>query len=319
MKRLRFAVLALIATLPYGQDRTPLKEFRARFLNQRVIVNANFSTTTASYLLEWHFAKEKKGVYEINYSKDVPSTFAGRTGTIIVVQAPAGEPSQEDGAYVKWAEAIVRLESGELLLTTLFSTSTGTESHESFALVSAREKQKQQNAALAENLQQKLKGSSLYLTAYTKVYDEGFNPKTEDLALIKHGLGHSEALITTAPLLTSLPVLDVHYFDALDYTQITLQLPSGQKVLYILGCVADTLRPNQICASTSMPPFLTPAEVQAIRNGSIFIGMSEAALYLCLGSPERSNEAVAGTTQLIYASSYIYIKDKVIVEIQSRH
>jgi hypothetical protein len=68
-----------------------------------------------------------------------------------------------------------------------------------------------------------------------------------------------------------------------------------------------------------MPPFLTPAEVQAIRNGSIFIGMSEAALYLCLGSPERSNEAVAGTTQLIYASSYIYIKDKVIVEIQSRH
>jgi len=41
-----------------------------------------------------------------------------------------------------------------------------------------------------------------------------------------------------------------------------------------------------------MPAFLTDHELDAIRKGRIFIGMSEKALYMPMGFPTKTNEAV---------------------------
>lgn len=319
MRRHLFVIVALISSLLCAQDRTPLREFRNRFLNQRVIVKPDFSSTPRSRILSWRFVKEKKRVYHVNYSKDVPASLVGQIGTIIAVQSPDDNSSQADNTYVEYAEAIVKLDSGELLRTSISTLSSGTEDYDSFNLVSARDKKKQETIAKVDELQKNLQGKSLYLTAMTNIYDEGFNPKSENLSTIKAGVGHSEALIRTAPFLTPLPVLDVRYFDSLDYTQITLQLPNGRKAYYILGCVVDEISEKHfICASTSLPTFITKPEIEAIRNHSVFIGMSENALNLSRGLPEKSNESLVGPTQLIYPGSYIYIQDKVVVEIQSR-
>jgi hypothetical protein len=63
MKKL-FVVLALVAFgLANAQDRSPLGEFRKTFMNQRIILNQNFTSTPSPFLLAFHFVKEKKGVY----------------------------------------------------------------------------------------------------------------------------------------------------------------------------------------------------------------------------------------------------------------
>jgi hypothetical protein len=73
-----------------AQNRSPLGEFRKTFLNQRIIVNQNFSSMKWSFLGSWVFVKEKKGVYTTDLGKQVPATFAGEGGTIIAVIPESG-------------------------------------------------------------------------------------------------------------------------------------------------------------------------------------------------------------------------------------
>jgi hypothetical protein len=66
-----------------------------------------------------------------------------------------------------------------------------------------------------------------------------------------------------------------------------------------------------------MPAFLTDHEIDAIRKGRIFIGMSAKALYVATGLPIKTDEAVVGSTQPVYHTSYVYLdNDKKVEEIQ---
>jgi hypothetical protein len=49
----------------------------------------------------------------------------------------------------------------------------------------------------------------------------------------------------------------------------------------------------------------------------VFVGMSEAALYMTMGFPQKTNDALVGTTQLIYHTMYVYLRDKKVAEVQS--
>jgi hypothetical protein len=310
----------LTVTVSYSQDRVQLKELRARFVNQKIIVNPTFIDTPSSFLADWQFVKEKKGRYEPNYSREVPTSYAGRTGTIVAVQAPKdpleSAPDQSDDAYVKYGEAIVQLDSGGLIQTALYPTylvkEVGDDPGDAFILVSTREKHQQKAAALAQNLT----GKSLYLTALTRVYDMGL--KTTNIETLKAGIGYSEAEITHVPYLTPIPVLETRYSAEKDYTVVVLQLPDGRKALYVVGCIEDAPTPEMACASTSMPTFLSDREIEAIRKGSVFVGMSKAALYMAIGFPQTENKSLVDHTQLVYRTAYIYVDtDKKVVEIQS--
>ena len=84
------------------------------------------------------------------------------------------------------------------------------------------------------------------------------------------------------------------------------------------GCVVDELTVKKYaCAATTMPTFLTDHEVEAIRKGSVFVGMSEPALYMAVGFPQKTNDAIVGSTQLIYRTMYVYLRDKKVAEVQS--
>jgi hypothetical protein len=71
------------------------------------------------------------------------------------------------------------------------------------------------------------------------------------------------------------------------------------------------------CAAISMPTFLTDHEIEAVRKGSVFIGMSEPALYMTVGFPVKTNDSIVGSKQLVYHTMYIYLQDKKVTEVQS--
>jgi len=317
MKRILFLLLALPALVVNAQDRIQLKEFRAKFVNQRISINPNFTEGNYGFLGAWNFVKEKKGKYETDYGHNVPAGFVGKTGTIIAVVAPDagyGEPpaNQSDDAFVRWGEAIVKLDSGELVRTALYLLTTGSNPSDGFTLLAVREQHKQESFALA----QKLHGKSLYLTTLTRVYDMGLT--TEKIQLIKEGVGYSEAVIHDVPLLTPLPVIDTRYSEQQDFMLVVLQLPNDRKALYVPGCIMDVVteqRPG--CASLAMPPFLSEHEVAAIREGKIFVGMSEPALYMAIGFPLKTNASAVGATQLVYHTAYIYLEDKKVRDFQT--
>ena len=67
-----------------------------------------------------------------------------------------------------------------------------------------------------------------------------------------------------------------------------------------------------------MPTFLTTHEIEAIRKGSVFIGMSRKALYMSMGFPKKNNDSLRGTDQLVYSGgTYVYVLDDKVVEVQS--
>lgn len=314
MKRLLIFLVMLGGAAAQAQDRIPLKDFRAKFVNQRISVNPNFTNGTYAFLGDWTFVKEKKGLYESQ--KNIPASYVGRTGVIIAIQAPRPglyqPPSpQTDDTYVKYADAIVKLDTGELVATTVYTLQTGTAASDSFVLLSVREQHKKDAVALA----QKLRGKSLYLTRLTKVYDMGLT--TANIQTIKEGVGYSEAVIHDVPLLTPLPVVDLRYSEKLDFMLVALELPGNRKALYVPGCIEDSLTESKYgCASLAMPAFLSEEEVSAIRAGKVFVGMSEIALYMAMGFPVKTNASAAGLTQLVYHTAYVYLDKKKVAEIQ---
>lgn len=163
----------------------------------------------------------------------------GQGGIIIAVLAPSRvfeKPSpQTDDTYVQYAEAVVKLDSGQLVETTVYSAKTGYEVSDAFTLASVLEQHKHEAFTLAQTLN----GKSLYLTRLNRIYDMGLTTGT--IQSIKAGIGYSDAQITDVPLLTPLPVLETRYSEKLDFSLILLQLPNGKKAQYVPGCAVGEL------------------------------------------------------------------------------
>jgi len=128
-------------------------------------------------------------------------------------------PDQSDAVFVEYADAIVKLDSGETLETTVYGTylksDPGDTPGDSFTLLSTLDRHKPEAAGLA----QRLSGKSLYLTAVTRIYDMGLTTAKIDPSL-KAGIGAVEAGITDAPRLTPVPILETHYFEDQDSRRV---------------------------------------------------------------------------------------------------
>jgi hypothetical protein len=69
---------------------------------------------------------------------------------------------------------------------------------------------------------------------------------------------------------------------------------------------------------TSIPKTLSPVEIEAIKNGSLFRGMSLTALHYSWGYPQKENDWGSTGKQLIYADRlFVYIRDKKVVDWQA--
>ena len=317
-------IIIVISTLvvAHAQDRLPLGEFRSRFVNQRIVVNQNCTSTPSHFLADWKWAKGKNGVFTTDYSRSVFSSLVGHTGVIVAVNAPTTYPprksspqtGQANETYVQWGEAIVKLDSGELLVTTVYTWTTGSQAHDAFTLLSVRDRHKQETVSLARTMH----GKALYLTRLTHVYDMGLSSST--IQTFKEGIGQSEAEIFDVPLLTPISILETRYSEPLDLSMIVLQLPNGRKGLYVLGCVIPNALPIEKynCAATAMPTFLTDREIDAIRSGSVFVGMSMRALHMTIGFPAETKESLAGLTELTYRKHTVYMRNGLVAEVREK-
>jgi len=57
----------------------------------------------------------------------------------------------------------------------------------------------------------------------------------------------------------------------------------------------------------SMPTNLTPREIEAVRKGTIFKGMSKSAVHYTIGFPEKENDWGRSGKQLIYFRNTLFV------------
>ena len=68
---------------------------------------------------------------------------------------------------------------------------------------------------------------------------------------------------------------------------------------------------------SEIPKDLTEREIEAIKKGEIFRGMSQAALIYSWGKPKKENDYGKGGRQLVYDNQYVYLDGGKIVDWQS--
>ncbi len=117
--------------------------------------------------------------------------------------------------------------------------------------------------------------------------------------------------------LTPLIIRDTKYLEAEDAVVLKVELPDGGvRLLFedLYGYDSDNRRKVtqsqriNISAAERIPSKFSKKELAAIKDGAIFRGMSEDALYWSLGYSERVNDWGNGGKQHIYRGGfYVYV------------
>lgn len=169
---------------------------------------------------------------------------------------------------------------------------------------------------------ERLMGKSIYKVAYTKLLDSAIS--LDDL------MDRNKRELATdyqTRNLTPLKIKDAKYLEAENAVVIRVELPSGEPRL-LFGKLdryyaESAYKPSLIerigiSAEEKIPPKLSPREISAIKDGKVFRGMSEDALWWSLGLPEKTNDWGKGGKQYIYPGGlYIYVDGKVVRDWQS--
>jgi len=307
-----------------------LGSFKRQFLSQDVIVND--VPFHESYCLNWHTAGQMPdGTYQrtddiMNY---LAIGYRGQTGTVVAVQLAKsprqhtgvggtnafGESVGEDDIDNPYMEIVVKFKDGTLGMTTGF---IGTLVPDEIELASKRQ-------SLREHMESKLPsviGRKLYAVGYSDLYKP--TATIEDLS----GKDENEILARLSsrdvPLLEPLTITKAKYLPDVDAVLMKLSLPNGKEAiaytpsLYFhfddpkrefLENVAGTLL-------LSIPPVLTPKEIEAIKGKYLFRGMSKYAVDYAIGFKEKENDWGRGGKQRIYFNGklFVYFDDSDKVE-----
>ncbi len=127
--------------------------------------------------------------------------------------------------------------------------------------------------------------------------------------------------ISDIPLLEPLTITAAKYLDSVGGVVLKLKLPDGRDALSLtahasLTTFSEASFLNKVVGVggfiTAIPHDLSPREIQAIRHGTLFRGMSKRAVeYSQLGRlSETENDWGSGGTQLKFGdSTYIYLNE----------
>jgi len=309
------------------KSSTTLGTVRRLFLNHKVIVAGPVldydqvqaaTGKTGRFLLEWHIpVKGSDGRYA--FSGDLLSaSYQGATATCVAVQLDEdmrrelkpnalGETVAENEITDPYFDLVVRFDDGTLAMlasypTTLMST---------VELASAA-------SALAEVMSKQLPllvGRSVYVVGNSKLYkpdtmlDEiiGIGPAQRAKGGLKQ-LWHGDI-----PLLQPSTVLATKYIPSTGVV-LKLRLANGKEAIaftpemYYKG---DDSKPflERVIGELllEVPKKLTPKEVDAIKQGTIYKGMSGTALFYLLGLPDKENDWGRGGKQWIFHDNTLLV------------
>ncbi len=301
---------------------TTLGTVRRLFLNQKVIVGGVVvSRGESQHLLEWELAhKDSTGRYQESISDHLPSTYKGKSATVVAVQLnelkrrelrpnALGETVAEDDIVSPYFDIVVQFDDGTLAIHSSYPIIAGTDNNIELASSAS---------AIADQMSTELPrlvGKTVYAVGYSKLYQ--LDTSLEELT----GLGSQGVLKqlrpSDVPLLEPLTILAAKYIDSTGVV-FKLKLPNGKEALsftdqiYYLDAHEGDNRPliERVTAALllQIPKGLTQKEVDAIKHGTIFKGMSKDGVDYLLGFPDKENDWGRGGKQRIYADRlFVYL------------
>jgi hypothetical protein len=302
---------------------------RRLFLNQKVIVTGAVVTLRGSVLLEWEVAHKGSGErYTIGTLDNLSSAYKGKSASVLSVQVnelklrelrpnALGEIVAEDDIVNPYFDIVVQFDDGTLAICTGYPNTIST----NIELAAAA-------SALTERMSKELPllvGKTVYAIGYSKLYQP--DTSLEELA----GVGSKGVLKqlwpTDVPLLEPLTILAAKYIDSTGVV-FKLKLPNGKEALsfthQLYYVEADTERPfpERVIGTLLMeiPKKLTQKEIDAIKKGTIFKGMTKDSLDYMIGFTDKENDWGRGGKQLIYYDGRLVVyldKDNKVEDWQS--
>jgi hypothetical protein len=165
-------------------------------------------------------------------------------------------------------------------------------------------------------------GKKIYKTGYTELF-----PPTTELNDLLDSTKRRISIDRHIENLVQLKIIDTKLIDSANAVVLRVELPNGDTRL-LFGQLTFYDKPETfkqtvlqkmgISAEERIPSKFTKKEIANIREGRIFIGMSEDALYWARGYPEQTNNWGKGGEQLIYSfSRYVYLQGGIIRDFQN--
>jgi hypothetical protein len=290
--------------------KAPLfRDVRQKYENTTVLVLANPSSLRIlGRLTEWQLAKEKKGRY-VGTDKYLDFKYVGQTAKVIAVQLEHNSIEEahrlgpsEDDTLDPYFSLVVRFDDGTTAMATTFPISA-----EDIAVPAedaARHLAAMQAGATA------MLGKKVYAIAYSHFYYPDLKV-ADAVEVVQSGYASTSVdQVRDVPHLQPLTVTKAGFLKAANALLLTLTLPDGRNVISMVKCDGkdDSCFGNygsELFAE--IPSGLTAEEIEAIRRGTYFTGMSKGALYMSIGLPDRENDYGRGGYQLVYADGKVLI------------
>jgi hypothetical protein len=332
-------ILIFFSISESAQDKT-LGEIRRELLGKEVVIGGTKATGMAVYprqeaLLDWHIAEgDTHSGYKVkkagNFQDHAPYELKGRKGIVISIELVEdifrktkrgtstdifGEKIRDDTVENPYFDLVVRLEDSTLLITRNYYTNM-----KGSILKTIKDFDQQKNQ-IVQNIQT-LVGKTIYPVGYSTIYpqDIGIKEITDTLRKDIYKLNGIENL-------TPLRIVNAKYLDNEHAILLKVESPQGRigVILSPLAHISDEsfreLPFLQMVAHsflTSIPKTLSATEIEAIKKGSIFRGMSLTALHYSWGYPKKENDWGSTGKQLIYTDRlFVYIRDKKVVDWQA--
>jgi hypothetical protein len=292
---------------PAGRSET-LGSIKHTYLDQRVVV---YGSAGLGGLLGWQRVKRVvEGYYaptSPSGSDYLPESYVGKSGKVVLIRLAdvgvlgtnaMGETISPDEIANPYFKLVVEFDDGVLAQTTAYPNTL------SGSLVLAEQYQRLQQD-ISKALPQ-LIGKTVYAVGYSQLYQP--NSTFQEIT----GLEISTKLLDP-PRLQPIQVLDAKYVR--DGVVLKLKLPDGSAALSYSGNLlahpstapaSEDEMLKTICRYLVLEmPRLTEKEIDAVRRGAIFKGMSKDALYDALGFPKTENDWGSGGKQLVFTSKFL--------------
>jgi hypothetical protein len=294
---------------------------KQRYLNQKVVLTGDVADDLATQpvLMEWWSGSEVDGRYDADMERYLPATYKGQTATVIAIQLndlekqhkvnALGDPVSPDSTVNPYFDLVVRFDGGQIAMTTGYPST-----------ISSEIKLASEQNAVAQEMATRLPGvvgKSLLACGITDLYQPD--------ATLEELLGASRILkqipASDIPYLVPLTIAAAKYNEAANAVILKVKLPNSREALSIASGDQLTDSDESFIERISggllseIPKYLTSQEVAAIKNKSIFRGMSRNALYYSMGLPKTENDWGSGGKQFVYTESlmvYLNNQSKVV-------
>jgi hypothetical protein len=290
--------------------KAPLfRDVRKKYENTSVMVLANPSSLRIlGHMTEWQLAKEKKGRY-VGTDKYLDFKYVGQTAKVVAVQLEHNSIEEahrlgpsEDDTLDPYFSLIVRFDDGTTAMATTFPISAKD--------IAVPADDAAHHLAAMQAGATSMLGKKVYAIAYSHFYYPDLKV-ADAVEVVQSGYASTSVdQVRDVPHLQPLTVTKAGFLKPANALLLTLTLPDGRNVISMVRCDGqdDSCYGNygsELFAE--IPPALTSEEVDAIRRGTYFTGMSKGALYMSIGLPDRENDYGRGGYQLVYADGKVLI------------